>query len=64
MNEENHIKLVLQRFGCSISHTLDAITTDLGVNSTESIITMDTSVIKEIKKRLESLVNSTVNATT
>ena len=64
MNEKNHIKEVLWKFAYSISPTPEAITTDLGVNSTESIMTMDKPVIKEIKNRLEIIVDSTVNTTT
>ena len=60
MNEKNHMKAVLQQFGCSRAPTVESIMTDLGVNSTESILTIKIPVIKEIKKRLASPFDSTV----
>ena len=56
MNKEISIKTFLWKFGCRRAPTLNTITTDLGVNTKDSIITMDKPVIKDIKKRMEDLV--------
>ena len=40
--------------------TLKSITTDLGLNLTEFIMTMNKPVTKETNKQLENLINSTV----
>ena len=58
MNKKKSIKEVLWKFGCGRAPTLEDITTYLGVNTTESIVTMDKSVIKKIKRRMTILVNS------
>ena len=63
MNEHNNIKSVFRNFVCSRSPIIDSITTDLWVNSMESTMTIDKPIIKDIKKRLASLVEFTVNTT-
>ena len=50
MDETNHIKVALKRFGYMRHPTVNAPTVGLGVNSTKSIMTMDKPVIDEIKK--------------
>ena len=47
---------MLRKFGCIIAPTSKAITTDLGVNTKEYIVTLDKPVIKEIKRILASFV--------
>ena len=64
MNENNHIKSVIWRFECRGKLTLEAIATDLEVVSSDSIMTMDKTVIKDIDKWLVSLVDSTFIART
>ena len=63
-NKKNHIKAVLCRFRCSRAQIFESITTDLGVNSIDSIINMYNTIIKDIKKRLAILVDFIVNETT
>ena len=64
MNEKNQIKELLKWFGCNRAPTTKAITTDLGVNLTESKLIIEKIINKDIKKRLENLVNSNVTLLT
>ena len=44
MTKKTQIKVILKQFGCSRHPKVDALTVGLGVNSTESIMTMDKPV--------------------
>ena len=58
MAETTQIKVFMKQFRCSRYPIVDALTVGLGVNSTESIMTMDNTVIKEIKKLPEDFKDS------
>ena len=56
MAETNKKKAALRTFGCSNHLTVDLLADILGINPNESIMTMENSIIKEIKKRLMDLI--------
>ena len=64
MAERNQIKAVLNRSGCIRHLEVDTLSVGLGVNSTKPIMKMGKPFIKEIKERIEDLIepnNTTVD---
>ena len=62
MNTKSSIVAVLQKFGCGREPRIKAITTDIGVNTIDSIVKMEKPVIKEIKRILVIIVDSNATA--
>ena len=56
MDETTQIKVILKRFECIRNPTVYLLTVKLGVNSTNSIMTMDKSFIKGIKEIIGYLI--------
>ena len=53
MAETIQVRAVLTRFGCARVPTLDYLTTQVGINSVDSLAMLDKALLKDVKKQLQ-----------